>query len=204
MQQNKLDNALRSTAAAGSNKSNPYYRMIMVKRLLDKGAHINAKDKDNGLTALGLAAQDINGTEMVKLLLERGAHVDTTVLACAINDRFGQNISPKEVRVIIGGGNNSPEILKLLLKNCIDLSTVINQKLNGGTTLAMMASSDWRNIEKLKLLIDNGADINASTENGTTALKIAAYNENLEAVKLLSEKSADINAKNNQETVTIK
>jgi ankyrin repeat protein len=47
----------------------------IVELLLEKGADVNAKDKDGNVTALIMAAS--NGhTETVKFLLERGADVN--------------------------------------------------------------------------------------------------------------------------------
>lgn len=49
------------------------------------------------------------------------------------------------------------------------------------------------NVGKVKIALNNGADINAVDEYGYTALHSAAENGNLEVVKLLVEQGADVN-----------
>ncbi|MBN1798245.1 MAG: ankyrin repeat domain-containing protein [Spirochaetales bacterium] len=50
--------------------------------------------------------------------------------------------------------------------------------------------------QEVKALLDKGADANASTEGGQTALMFAADEDNAEKVKLLLARGADPNAKN--------
>ena len=52
-------------------------------------------------------------------------------------------------------------------------------------------------LEKMKLLLDHGAYINETDENGWTALMFAAKKSNLNGVKLLLDRGADVNATNN-------
>ncbi|MDX1923844.1 MAG: ankyrin repeat domain-containing protein [Rickettsiaceae bacterium] len=53
------------------------------------------------------------------------------------------------------------------------------------------------NLKMVKLLLSSGADINAKTRHGETALYIAIYRQNLEMTKLLLDNSASINLHNN-------
>ena len=46
--------------------------------------------------------------------------------------------------------------------------------------------------EILKLLLENGADINAQDENGITALMLAVHSNSSEAIKLLLDAGAKI------------
>ena len=48
----------------------------------------------------------------------------------------------------------------------------------------------------VKLLIDNGADVDAQPKYGDTALVDAIYEGHTEIVKLLVDKGADVNVKN--------
>lgn len=49
--------------------------------------------------------------------------------------------------------------------------------------------------EKMKRLLAEGADINAKTEDGVTALIAASLNGHAEIVNALIDKGADVNAK---------
>ncbi len=51
-------------------------------------------------------------------------------------------------------------------------------------------------VEKVRALIDAGADVNAATEKGSTALMFAVYKGHVEIVKLLLAAKADVNAAN--------
>jgi len=55
----------------------------------------------------------------------------------------------------------------------------------------------FRNIDVMQLLIDSGADINASNRIGETALFYAIKFNNLEAVKILIDNGANVNANTN-------
>ena len=60
-------------------------------------------------------------------------------------------------------------------------------------------------VKVVKLLIDNGADINAADLFGSTVLMLAVASENsqsLDIIKLLVDRGADINAKNTKNDET--
>ena len=52
-------------------------------------------------------------------------------------------------------------------------------------------------LDRVKLLVEKGAKVNAKEYRGLTPLFIAANNNNLEIVKYLVENGADVNAKDN-------
>ena len=53
------------------------------------------------------------------------------------------------------------------------------------------------NLEIVQYLVENGANINAKNDSGSTALMIASYEGKFEVVEYLIEKGANVNAKNN-------
>ena len=52
------------------------------------------------------------------------------------------------------------------------------------------------NLEKVKELIESGADVNAKDNSGETALMWAAWYDRAEIAKILIDNGADVNAKN--------
>src|SRR4030095_3393671 len=65
-----------------------------------------------------------------------------------------------------------------------------------GHTPLMRAALDG-NTEKVKELIQQGADVNERDDNGRTALMFAVINTHYETMKLLLEYGADVNVKSN-------
>ncbi len=77
------------------------------------------------------------------------------------------------------------------LKARLDAGLDANAQTPEGTSLLMMAATD---AEKVKLLINRGADVRAKAKTGFTALMIAsAYLGNSESVRLLLEHGAEVN-----------
>jgi len=69
---------------------------------------------------------------------------------------------------------------------------------------------DLKNIEAdegkakiVRILLDNGADANAKTDDGMTALIAAAYGSDIEITKALLDKGADPNARTNDGTTAL-
>jgi len=85
------------------------------------------------------------------------------------------------------------------IKQHVSAGTDLNAKeLAGGSTPLMIAAL-FDQAEAAKLLIENGANINARNNDGGTALHNAAFFCRTETLKLLLSKSADVNAKNSRE-----
>lgn len=64
-------------------------------------------------------------------------------------------------------------------------------------TSALMFASIYGYTEMVKLLIENGADVNLRDKNGATALTSSAWAGNADIVEILIKNKADINAKHN-------
>lgn len=73
-----------------------------------------------------------------------------------------------------------------------DLLNTKDHSVNHMLNISLMIVSELGNIETVKFLIDNGADVNTQDEKGKTALMIASEMNDMELVKLLIEKGADI------------
>ncbi len=166
-----------------------------VRSAIAAGTDVNAKR--HGTTALESAAWD-GQTETVRVLLENGAKVNAD--------------SGGALRGAAGNGHT--ETVRLLLENgAKDASS-------GGTAL-MEAAYDGRKEARLisfrplfpllrnyhrayngrteiaKLLLENGAKVNAKNGSGATALMIAAHEGQTEMARLLLKKGADAIAKDN-------
>jgi len=136
-----------------------------VKRLLEQGADVNAKD-DFGHTPLSNASL-VGLTEIVKLLLAKGADVNA-------KDDFGHTPLRE------ASDNGHYEVVKLLLANGAN-------DYNGG----LIGSAGFGNIEFVNLFLSKGADVNAKDNNGITPLYKASSMGHYEVVKLLLANGAN-------------
>jgi ankyrin repeat protein len=92
--------------------------------------------------------------------------------------------------------NVEPWAETVLFGSAADVKTLLDQGLDpnaatksGGTTALMMAAPD---AEKMKVLIDRGANVNARSETKYTALMVATqHRESTPAVRLLLSRGAD-------------
>ncbi|MDD5454971.1 MAG: ankyrin repeat domain-containing protein [Candidatus Ratteibacteria bacterium] len=155
-------------ALTGGNKE-------QVRTLLDKGADINTKDKISGDTALMWAAL-VGRIDIVKFLIDNGADVN-------IKNNVGNT-------ALMEAALNTPVYLAISMVKDTNMEDEIL-----GDTRIMAFQKVYADI--VKLLIENGADINAKDNKGNTALMMASITGQTDTVKLLIDKGTDVNAKNN-------
>ncbi len=110
-----------------------------------------------------------------------------------------QNISLKEYNSKDEGGNSCLHVACIVgslekLQEYIKYAD-INNIDNGGNTALIIASTNCH-IECIKLLIENGADVNIGNIEGDTPLIFASSIDHIECVKLLIEKGAIIDKAN--------
>jgi hypothetical protein len=144
----------------------------LAKALLERGSDINAIDGD-GLTALMHAAWQGNEA-MVELLVKAGADA-------SVKDRNGVTA------LSLACDAPNPRIINLLLEH---------DKAKGAAVLLEVCKKD--STEMVKMLVENGADVNARDEDGATPLMFLAAAGELELIKLLLQKGAQINARDNK------
>lgn len=137
------------------------------------GADINQSD-EFGATPLSIAAYRGN-TEMVRLLLEAGGVFEIGVFHAAIST-----------------SDDDPEIVQAFLDHGVD----INQKADiGNGHTALMYAAEFGHIAVGKLLLANGADIDAVDNFNDPALNVAAFHGQLEFAKMLVEMGATLNVR---------
>jgi ankyrin repeat protein len=81
------------------------------------------------------------------------------------------------------------------VKVAIDRGADINKIMDECERTALMIASQDKQLEMVKLLVENGANINIENEYNYSALMYAIYSGKLKIVKYLVEHGADINIK---------
>ena len=114
-------------------------------------------------------AADEGDIERVKSLISQGADV---------NGKDSYRRTPAERAI----GGNHREVVELLVAKGAEISTLHLAAYMG-------------NLAKAESTIENGADVNESTQSGTTALLIAVSQGLKDIVELLIDSGADVNAK---------
>lgn len=165
--------------AAGSRNN-----VLVLEHLLLNGAEINHAD-DDGLTALHYACQGNGGSEeiseaTVRLLITYGADVDREVPFVPL--RFAICASSTNIMRILlkAGANPNPSVLNGTIE-----------------PLIVTAARGGRAPKMLELLLDYGADINASSSHRTNPLLIAAEYGNLKLVEFLVKRGANLDCADN-------
>lgn len=142
----------------------------IIKLLLDRGADPNAQHKD-GKSALQSAAGQ-GDLEMIKPLLDNGADV---------------NIALKEAVF-----RKQPSAVKLLL----DRGAEPSRAFESYDPCLEQAQDKSRCVSEIvKILLENGSEVNLPDKNGLTGLMVAAGRGYPDIVKRLLDRGADVNAK---------
>ncbi|XP_069672146.1 ankyrin-3-like [Periplaneta americana] len=144
------------------------------KLLLQKGADVNAKDRD-GLTTLHCTA--FKGYfEMASLLLECGADPNLR----DDNGRTALHIAAQYLP-------HHPTFVDLLLQNSANVETTTQE----GWT-ALHSSTFSGNLVCAQMLVRHGADVNALTHEGATPLSLAKQEGHIACVEWLLEVGAQL------------
>lgn len=153
------------------------YDEELVRKLIDLGADVNLPAELTGFTPLMASLHNIAITE---LLIEKGADIEA-------KDDDGINA------LVYAASFNNEEMVKFLLEKGADANTVCEIK-NEHTDISptpLMNAAYKGNTNIINMLLENGADINYTTDYGMTALMYAASFNQFEAAKVLLENNAD-------------
>ena len=77
----------------------------------------------------------------------------------------------------------------------LDVNARVKPEGGAGNTSHLHVAAIENDMESAKWLIDNGADVNAQSEDGKTPLHLAAYGDRRDIANMLIAKGADVNAK---------
>ena len=146
----------------------------IIRFLSESGAVFDFNKESRQLLLLRAIKQ--NDLETVKFLLSKKAKADKPT--------YG--IYPISMAAEYASG----AIIRLLIKHGADP----DQKNTKGSTPLMLASSS--NYDGVIALVENGADINYSTEDGVAALHLAILKNQIETTQYLLDHEADPNVKN--------
>lgn len=146
-----------------------------VSRLLEKGANPNLPNKE-GYTPLMIAAQEKN-FKMAELLIEVGTQLD-------LRNHFG------ETAIMLASYQGLTEMVKLLY--------IRGAEINHGGWNPLIYAASGGHLDTMRVLLGGGADINATSDNGSTALMMAVRGNHLKAVSFLLSHGADPKITNEQ------
>lgn len=155
----------------------------VVSYLLEKGADINYKLKDN-VTWLILAARN-NNTELIKLLLDKGSEIN-------VFDDFGNT------PLINAAAHGNFEVVKILIENGANLDPGICKREscnNSGQT--PLHTATWRYPNIVEYLVKKGSDVNKKDLDGNAALHHATWSDSIRTISLICDKGGDVNIRNN-------
>ncbi len=176
----------------------------VVQQLMSSGARSDARD-ENGNTLLMSAAQN-NDSSVLKFLL--GSGVDATAKnedgesALTLAVRWSK---PQNMQALLDAGvtfdSNQDQLDELLMRAVqsdevepvrLLLKAGASPNAKENNTTALMYAVEYAKPDAIKLLIDAGADLAATDENGWTALMYAG---DVEKVRLLLNAGADLTVK---------
>ncbi|KID75803.1 Ankyrin repeat domain-containing protein 17 [Metarhizium brunneum] len=168
--------------------------LATAKKLIDFGADLEAKKPAGGYTALYYAVW-YRRPDMTELLVREGAQVN-------------QPLAGGFTALSVAADNNSPEIARFLLANGADVN-----RATGSVTACIYAdglhvddlpadalltplhlAAENGHADMARLLLDNGAQVNAASTRGYTPLMLAAHNGHADTVSILIRRGADISA----------
>ena len=194
-----FSNTLLMLAVESQNKE-------MVSYLVEKGLDVNDVNYD-GFSATALAAK-VGNFEIIKYLIENGADVNemnnngNSLLTSAI---LGGNLEMVKYVLELGAdvngqtyGDNYPLFLAAreghleIVEYLIELGANLNIHVPFRYSAIAVAID---NFEMVKVLVDNGADVNALTFTMEPLIILAIKDGNFKPVKYLIDNGAEVNAK---------
>ena len=160
---------------------------MTLKLLLDAGAGVNVQDEDGQNLMLYLAAETSEklqkwGNQIIEMLLN-------TAIDLEVKDKDGRTA------LLWAVATGKEALAKLLLtarkQNIADIQATNNR---GKTALHLAIESKTNRAGLVRLLLDEGADVNAQSDGGWTPLHNAAEKGYADVALLLLQEKARVNA----------
>ena len=165
----------------------------IIKYLVENGADMYSYE----ITALYQAVLNLN-PKLVEYFLDKGASIEKAggtdvygnIMMAAAGSKFNNSNdkSPVDLTLLEKSAENSAKIMQMIIDK-VD-KQLINDSLEGKTPLIIAVGNSY--IDTAKILIENGANINAVDFEGWSALSYAVNNGDIEIAKLLLENKAKI------------
>ena len=165
----------------------------IVKYLVENGADMYSYE----ITALYQAVLNLN-PKLVEYFLDKGASIEKAggtdvygnIMMAAAGSKFNNSNdkSPVDLTLLEKSAENSAKITEMLIGKAD--KNIINDSLEGKTPLIIAVGNSY--IDTAKILIENGANINAVDIEGWSALSYAVNNGDIEIAKLLLTNKAKI------------
>jgi ankyrin repeat protein/HEAT repeat protein len=167
-----------------------------VRALLAQGANPNATRR-GGRSVLSLATDNV---AIMKLLIDAGADVDAV-------DRYGRSVlteaatehEPDGVELLLASGAK-PDPQALGLACWLGRTATVEALLAAGVPAdaGLPSAAQGGHVDLVRRLLEAGADVNPTTDGGTTALHLGALQGGPVVVAVLLDHSADPNAINDE------
>ncbi|WP_157148972.1 ankyrin repeat domain-containing protein [Brachyspira pilosicoli] len=170
--------------------------------LIKYGADVNTKDND-GASLLNKSYRAstalAQNREMFKVLVENGFDLESRIKA---GEHYPEDYD--YTPLMIAALRNDYDMVKFLVEKGADVNAKTHFEYSSVET-PLLLSLDYEHIESrydenssvAEYLINNGADINVTNEDGETPLMYASKVHNIKVIELLIQKGADINAFDN-------
>lgn len=155
-----------------------------VRLLIQHGSDVNAREELRGQTSLMWAIAE-GHIEIVRLLLDSGAGVN----ARSAPGRPREN-GLAQFRRAREGASNLGERQRA---NSMFSVRIDGTRTDGGFTPLLFAAREG-DLDLIRLLVERGADIHATSSLGVDALVVACVRGHVEVAKFLLERGADPNA----------
>jgi ankyrin repeat protein len=185
------------------------------RKVLDRGLNPNTRSRSGGLTPLMLAAPDV---DKMKLLIDRGADVnlraDNHYSALLVAAQYSGSAAAMNllldrgatVRLPKGQGSPLFNAFPIFLAACAGNTEILPRLARAGDRVddkmivlgiapvtATIFLAQTERVESIRALLDAGAKVEETDDDGVTLLGWAVIANRLETARLLIERGADVN-----------